>query len=102
VLRHTFDVQAGMARGRRNTDTACGVREIVKPLAIAVYTSFPRIDPKPLFPRYEAVRQSLLTGSLGAVKSNAAALATDARASKQVEIAADAEALAKSGDIAGA
>ncbi|HEV8658290.1 MAG TPA: CusA/CzcA family heavy metal efflux RND transporter, partial [Thermoanaerobaculia bacterium] len=68
-------------------------------VAIALYMFFPRSEAKPLFPRYESVRMSLLTGSLDSVKSNASALAADARASNQREIAADAERLANSGDI---
>jgi hypothetical protein len=68
-------------------------------LGIAGYMFFPRAEAKPLFPAYESVRQSLLTGSLDDLESHAARLASDARASKQPEIAADADALAKSDDI---
>jgi hypothetical protein len=72
---------------------------VVVALGIAAYIFFPRAEAKPLFPRYEAVRQSLLSESLAGAKSNATALANDARASKQPEIANDADALAKSNDI---
>jgi Cu(I)/Ag(I) efflux system membrane protein CusA/SilA len=68
-------------------------------LGIAGSMFFPRAEAKPLFPAYESVRQSLLTGSLDDLESHAARLASDARASKQPEIAADADALAKSDDI---
>jgi hypothetical protein len=71
-------------------------------VAIAGYTFVPRTEPKPLFPRYESVRQSFLTDSLDGVKANAASLASDARASRQPEIAKDAEALAKSATMDGA
>ena len=72
---------------------------VVVALGIVGYMFFSRAEAKPLFPRYESVRQSLLNDSFEGVKSNAAALANDARASKQQEIAKDAEALAKSNDI---
>ncbi|MGZ8854065.1 MAG: efflux RND transporter permease subunit, partial [Thermoanaerobaculia bacterium] len=68
-------------------------------LGIAGYMFFPPVEAKPLFPPYEAVRQSLLTASFDGVKSNAAGLASDARASKQPEIAARAAEVAKSSDI---
>jgi Cu(I)/Ag(I) efflux system membrane protein CusA/SilA len=68
-------------------------------LGIAAYTFYPRAEAKPLFPRYESVRQALLAGSLDAVKSSAAVLASDARGSKQPEIAARAGEVAGSGDI---
>ena len=68
-------------------------------IGIASYMFLPSAAAHPLFPRYESVRQSLLSGSLDTVKSNAAALASDARASKHPEIAAEADAVAKSPDI---
>jgi hypothetical protein len=45
------------------------------------------------------VRQSLLSGSLKTAKPNAAALASDARASSHPEIAAQADAVAGTDDI---
>jgi len=71
-------------------------------LGIGGFMFFPCTEPKPLFPRYESVRQSLLAESQEGVKANAASLASDARASKQPEIANDADALAKSNDMDGA
>jgi len=79
-----------------------GVSGAVVALGIAGFMFFPRTEPKPLFPRYESVRQSLLAESLEGVKANAASLASDARASQQPEIANDADALAKSNDMDGA
>jgi predicted RND superfamily exporter protein len=76
-----------------------GLSGVVVALAIAGSMFFPRAEAQPLFPRYELLRQSLLTESLDGVRSNAAGLASDARASKQAEIAKDADALAKSNDI---
>jgi Cu/Ag efflux pump CusA len=76
-----------------------GLSGVVVALGIAGYMSFPRAEAKPLFPRYESVRRSLVRQSLDGVKSNAAALAKDAGASKQPEIANNASALAKSNDI---
>jgi Cu(I)/Ag(I) efflux system membrane protein CusA/SilA len=76
-----------------------GVSGLLVALGIAAYTFYPRAETKPLFPRYESVRQSLLSGSLDGIKSSSAALASDARASRQPEVAAAAGALAKSGDI---
>ena len=76
-----------------------GLVGLIVALAIAGYMSFPRSEAKPLFARYESVRQSLLTGSLDNTRANAAALAGDARASKHPEIAAGADALAKIADI---
>jgi len=76
-----------------------GLSGVVVALGIAGYMFFPRAEAKPLFQRYEAVRQSLLRESMGGVKSNAGALANDARASKQSKIADDADALATSNDI---
>ena len=76
-----------------------GVTGVVVALGIAGYMYFPRAAAKPLFPRYESVRQSLLRESLGGVKLNAALLANDARSSKQPKIANGADALAKSSDI---
>jgi len=75
------------------------VSGVVVALGIAGYMFLSRVEAQPLFPRYESVRQSLLNESFEGVKSNAAALANDARASKQQEIAKDADALAKSEDI---
>lgn len=68
-------------------------------LGIAGAMFFPRAEAKPLFPRYESLRQSLLSGSLDTAKSNAVALATDARASQHPEIGAEADAVAKNADI---
>jgi hypothetical protein len=79
-----------------------GLAGVLVALGIAGYMFFPRAEAKPLFPAYESVRQSLLTGSLERVKSSAASLASDARASEQIEIAAGASALAKSKDLEGA
>jgi len=76
-----------------------GLSGVVVALGIAGYMLFPRVEARPLFSRYESVRQSLLNDSFDGVKSRAAALANDARASKQTEIAKDAEALAKSSDL---
>jgi len=78
---------------------ASGVSGVVVAVAIAGYMFFPRAEAKPLFARYESVRQSLLNDSLGGVRSSAALLASDARASQQPKIASDAAAVAKSGDI---
>ncbi len=75
------------------------VSGVVVALGIASYMFFPRPEVRPLFPRYESVRQSLLSESLEGVKSNATLLANDARASNQPKIATDADALAKSNDI---
>jgi Cu(I)/Ag(I) efflux system membrane protein CusA/SilA len=72
---------------------------VVVALGIAGYMFFPRAEAKPLFQRYETVRQSLLSESLDGVKSNAATLANDARTSKQSAIVNGADALAKSQNI---
>lgn len=76
-----------------------GLTGVLVALGIAGYMAFSRTEAKPLFPRYESVRQSLLAESLDGVKSRAASLANDAGQSKQLEIAKDAGALAKSSDI---
>lgn len=52
-----------------------------------------------LFTRYEAVRQGFLKTSVKDVQANAKALAADARKAKQEELAKQADAVAKSGDI---
>jgi hypothetical protein len=79
--------------------TASVVSGVVVALGIAGYMFYPRAEARPLFPKYESVRQALLAESLDGAKSNAAALAGDARASKQAGIAADADDVANSGDI---
>ncbi|HYM61284.1 MAG TPA: efflux RND transporter permease subunit [Thermoanaerobaculia bacterium] len=76
-----------------------GAAGVLVALGIAGYMFFPRAEAKPLFPAYESVRQSLLVGSLERVKSSAASLATDARASEHLEIAASAGVLARSKDV---
>jgi copper/silver efflux system protein len=76
-----------------------GLTAVLVALGIAGYMAFARAEAKPLFPRYESVRKSLLAGSLDGVKSNAASLAGDAGASKRTEIANDAGALARSSDL---
>jgi copper/silver efflux system protein len=76
-----------------------GLTGLIAALAIAGHMFFPRTETKPLFPRYESVRQSLLSGSLKTAKSNAAALASDARSSSHPEIAAQADAVAGTDDI---
>jgi copper/silver efflux system protein len=76
-----------------------GLSGVLVALGITGSMFFPRAEAKPLFPAYESVRQALLTGSLDAVKSNAAALASDAGASKQPDIAASAAMHAKSSDL---
>jgi Cu(I)/Ag(I) efflux system membrane protein CusA/SilA len=76
-----------------------GMSGIAVALGIAGYMFVQHAAAKPLFPRYEAVRQSLLRESLDGVKLHAASLADDARASKQPKIASDAAVLAKSNDI---
>ena len=48
-----------------------------------------------LFPSYESARQALMTQSVPKIQSAAAMLAKDARAAKQVTVAAKAEALSK-------
>jgi hypothetical protein len=76
-----------------------GLTGAVAALGVAGYMFFQGTEAKPLFPRYESVRQALLTESLDGVKARASSLANDARASKQPEIASRADALAKSKDI---
>ncbi len=76
-----------------------GVSGIVVALAIAAYAFFPHAIARPLFPEYESVRQSLLSGSLEAAKASAARFASDAAAAKHPEIAKQADAVAKSTDI---
>jgi hypothetical protein len=76
-----------------------GTAGVVVALAISGYLYFRNSEAQPLFPRYESVRQSLLNGALDSVKSSAATLANDARASKQTEIAQDADALSTTTDL---
>jgi copper/silver efflux system protein len=66
---------------------------------IAATMAWPRRETTPLFPRYEAVRQALLAGSLERTKSAAAELDGAAARTKQTRIAMTAAALAKSGDV---
>ncbi|HEX7418620.1 MAG TPA: efflux RND transporter permease subunit, partial [Thermoanaerobaculia bacterium] len=90
---------AGTPRAEARGHTAAIVTGVVVAIGVGLVLFFPRSDSKPLFPRYESVRQSLLTQSLDGVKSKAAELANDARASKQPEIAARAGEVAMSNDI---
>lgn len=53
-----------------------------------------------LFARYEAVRQGLLSNSLENVHSSAKQLAADARKANQTAVAKQAEAVARSADLA--
>lgn len=53
-----------------------------------------------LFSKYEAVRQALLSNSLPKVQATATELSKAATASKSANVAAQATAVAKSGDIA--
>jgi Cu(I)/Ag(I) efflux system membrane protein CusA/SilA len=67
---------------------------------IAAYVAWPQREATtPLFPRYEAVRQALLAGSLERTKSAAAELDGAATGAKQTRIATTAAALATSGDV---
>ncbi len=68
-------------------------------VAIAAFMAWPRHQPVPLYPRYEAVRQALLVDSLEQTKSSAALLGTDAQRAKETRIASAAAALAKSADM---
>jgi Cu(I)/Ag(I) efflux system membrane protein CusA/SilA len=68
-------------------------------IGIGAYSFFAGADAQPLFPAYESVRQSLVTGRLDGVKSSARVLARGARESNQPEIAANAIEVAKSSDI---
>ena len=54
----------------------------------------------PLFTKYESIRQGLLGNSLKNVQTGAKDLATAARSAKQTTIAAKADAVAKSNDLA--
>ena len=78
---------------------ATSLSGVLVALGIAGYMSFSRAEAKPLFRPYESIRQSLLTASVAGVKSNASRLVSDASASKQPDIAARAEELAKSSNI---
>jgi hypothetical protein len=67
-----------------------------------VLLALPLFASPALFTRYEAVRQSLLKGSFAEVQKNAAALATEAKTAKRAEVAAKADAVARSADLAAA
>jgi len=68
-------------------------------IAIAAYFAWPHAAAAPLYPRYESVRQALLSGSLDRTKSAAIQLAQNAREAKQAQVASRAEALSKSATI---
>jgi len=69
-------------------------------LLIAAYMAWPQhSQATPLYPRYEAVRQALLAGSLERTKSAAKELDAAAQQARESRIAAGAAAMAKSGDV---
>jgi len=71
-------------------------------IVIGGYLFWPRAAATPLFPRYESVRQALLTDSLAQTQSAASRLAADAKLAKQERIASRADAVAKSATLAAA
>jgi hypothetical protein len=69
-------------------------------LVIIAFLAWPRHEAAtPLYPRYEAVRQALLAGSLPRTTSAAAALGDAASTAKQPRIAEAAAAMANSADV---
>jgi len=71
-------------------------------IAVAAFIFWPHTAPASLFPRYESVRQALLTDSLEQTRSAASQLASTAREAGQERIASRAGALAKSGSMSAA
>ncbi|HEX8255004.1 MAG TPA: hypothetical protein VF846_17820 [Thermoanaerobaculia bacterium] len=72
-------------------------RTFIAALALA---ALPLFANAPLFSRYENVRQAFLKNSLKDVQSSAAAFAADARKAKLPTVAKEADAVAKSADLA--
>jgi len=72
----------------------------MKKLLVGLALAFPVFANTGLFTKYEAIRQGLLKRSLTDVRKNAAALAKDARAAKNAAVAVQADAVAKSADLA--
>jgi hypothetical protein len=68
-------------------------------LAAALLVAVSAFAGATVFTKYESTRQAFLAGSLKDVQTNAAALATDARAAKQEGVAKLADAVAKSPDL---
>jgi len=68
-------------------------------IAIAAFFLWPHATSRPLFPRYESVRQALLSGSLEQTKSAATQLASDAKQAGQERIASRAALLSRSASM---
>lgn len=71
------------------------MKRILLMIALLIAASLPLLASTTLFPSYESARQALMTQSVPKIQSAAAALAKDARAAKQVAVAAKADALSK-------
>ena len=71
-------------------------------LAVTLAAALPAAASTALFSSYEGVRQGLLSSSLEEVQQNAARLATQASKAKDAALAQQAEAVAKSRDLASA